>query len=177
MKKILSLILCFVMVLALFSGCGGQTEGTAESTEATQQTGGSLKVLAIGNSFSQDAMQMLYEIATKEGYSEVVVGNLYDSGCTLAEHVQNFAENKGAYGYNTNTMGRWMSQSGQTLLAGLQAEDWDIITLQQGSPDSGIVETYNEDIQKIIDYVNQNKTNPNAKLYWHMTWAYPQNSN
>lgn len=178
MKKILSLILCFVMVLALLSGCGGsgQTESTPETTENVQQSG-SLKVLAIGNSFSQDAMQMLYEIAKKEGYQEVMLGNMYDPGCTLAEHVENLTKDVHAYSYCTNDTGRWISEENVTLLHGLKAEQWDVITLQQGSPDSGVVDTYNEDIQKIIDYVNQNKTNPNAKFYWHMTWAYPQNSN
>ena len=178
MKKILSLILCFVMVLARLSGCGGsgQTESTPETTENVQQ-GGSLKVLAIGNSFSQDAMQMLYEIATKEGYDEVVLGNLYDAGCTLKGHVENLTKNAEAYGYQFNSTGRWVSKSNATLEYGLKAQDWDIITMQQGSPDSGLVETYNEDIQTIVDYVNQNKTNPDAKLYWHMTWAYPQSSN
>lgn len=179
MKKLLSLILCFVMVLALLSGCGGngQTEDTTETTEATQQASGSLKILAIGNSFSQDAMQMLYEIATKEGYGEVVLGNLYDAGCTLAGHVENLTTQARGYNYLTNNTGRWGTTEGVTLEYGLKAQEWDIITLQQGSPDSGLVETYNEDIQTIVDYVNQNKTNPDAKMYWHMTWAYPQSSN
>ena len=178
MKRILSLILCFVMVLALLAGCGGngQTEGTTETTAETLPGDGVLKILAIGNSFSQDAMQMLYEIAKKEGYSEVVLGNLYDAGCTLKGHVENLTTKAGAYSYQFNNTGRWVSTSNTTLEYGLKAQDWDIITLQQGSPDSGLVETYNEDIQTIVDYVNQNKTNPDAKMYWHMTWAYPQNT-
>ena len=175
MKKMIALILTAVLALSVFAGCGGQN--ATEPTETTAPApGGTLKVLAIGNSFSQDAMQMLYEIATKEGYTEVVLGNLYDAGCTLAEHVQNINENKAAYNFWYNNMGTWATKEGQTLLTGLQTEDWDIITLQQGSPDSGVIETYNEDIQTIVDYVNQNKTNPDAKMYWHMTWAYAQDS-
>ena len=149
MKRILSLILCFVMVLALLAGCGGngQTEGTTETTAETLPGDGVLKILAIGNSFSQDAMQMLYEIAKKEGYAEVVLGNLFDAGCTLAGHVENLTTKAGAYSYQFNNTGRWVSTSNTTLEYGLKAQDWDIITLQQGSPDSGLVETYNEDIQ------------------------------
>ena len=180
MKKVLSLILCFVMVLALLCGCGnnGQTEKeTTETTAETVQGDGVLKILAIGNSFSQDATQMLYEIATKEGYEDVVIGNLYDPGCTLKGHVENFTAQIRGYNYWFNDAGRWITTEGVTLEYGLKAQEWDIITMQQGSPDSGLVETYNEDLQTLIDYVNQNKTNPNAKFYWHMTWAYPKNSN
>lgn len=176
MKKIISFVLCAVLTLSLLCGCGGngQTETTPETTE-TPQKSGSLKVLAIGNSFSQDAMQMLYEIATKEGYTEVVLGNLYDPGCTLKGHVENFTTESIAYSFYLNDKGGWGSTK-TTLLYGLQAQEWDIITLQQGSPDSGVVETYNEDLQTLIDYVNKNKTNPDAKLYWHMTWAYAKDS-
>ena len=175
MKKILALLLVAALALSVFAGCGGQP--TAEPTETTAPApSGSLKILAIGNSFSQDAMHMLYEIATKEGYTEVVLGNLYDGGCTLEEHAQYIAENQTAYTFQYNNSGAWDSRKAYTFLAGLQAEQWDIITLQQGSTKSGVVESYNEDIQTIVNYVNQNKTNPNAKMYWHMTWAYPQYS-
>lgn len=177
MKKHISLILCAVMVLALLSGCGTQSAGDTQPPETTAPApAGPLKILAVGNSFSHDAMYMLYEIATKEGYTEVVLGNLYDPGCTLKGHVENFTTDARAYTFWTNSMGGWTSAEGSTLLYGLQAQDWDIITLQQGSPDSGVVETYNEDLQALIDYVNQNKTNPDAKLYWHMTWAYAKDS-
>lgn len=179
MKKLLSLILCFVMVLTLLAGCGGngQTEGSTETTQAVQQEAGPLKILAIGNSFSQDATRMLYEIATKEGYEGVVIGNLYDPGCTLKGHVENFTTMARAYNFYFNDSGNWQTTEGVTLEYGLKAQEWNVITMQQGSPDSGLVATYNEDLQTLIDYVNQNKTNPNAKFYWHMTWSYPQTSN
>lgn len=177
MKKILALCLVAALALSVFAGCGGQPAGGTEPPETTAPApSGSLKILAIGNSFSQDAMQMLYEIAIQEGYTEVVLGNLYDAGCTLEEHVQNIEQSKTAYNFWYNSLGGWETRAAHTLLGGLQAEEWDIITLQQGSPASGVIDTYNEDIQTIVDYVNQNKTNPNAKMYWHMTWAYAKDS-
>lgn len=27
-------------------------------------------------------------------------------------------------------------------------------------------------LANIVNFVNENKTNVNAKIYWHMTWAY-----
>ena len=43
-----------------------------------------LRVLAIGNSFSVDAMEYLYQIAKDAGVEQVILGNLRVSGCTVA---------------------------------------------------------------------------------------------
>ena len=45
--------------------------------------------------------------------------------------------------------------------------------LQQGSPVSGVESSYNEDLTNLIAYV---KERSDAKLVWHMTWAYQQDS-
>ena len=45
-----------------------------------------LKVLAIGNSFSQDAVeQYLYELAAAQGDS-LIIGNAYIGGCPIERH-------------------------------------------------------------------------------------------
>ena len=44
------------------------------------------KILAIGNSFSVDAMQHLWEILNGEGYTDFVLGNLYIGGCSIDGH-------------------------------------------------------------------------------------------
>ena len=37
-------------------------------------------------------------------------------------------------------------------------------------------DTYEPYLSNLIEYINTNKTNPNAKILWHMTWAYQQDS-
>lgn len=138
--------------------------------------GKTLKVLAIGNSFSNNTTQYLYDVAKAEGMTDVVIGRLYISGCTLALHVENARQNKPAYIYYKNNSGKWNQMESATLLYALQDEDWDIITMQQGSGTSGKAETYSASINELVTYVNANKTNPNAQLVWHMTWAYQQGS-
>ena len=76
--------------------CGDKVE---ESLAAVK----SLKVLAIGNSFSDDAMQYVYEVATDAGIEKVTLGKLYIGGCSLATHLSNAKENKSAYDYKVNT--------------------------------------------------------------------------
>ena len=36
-----------------------------------------IRILAIGNSFSQNAMAQLYQIAADLGYEDIVLGNMY----------------------------------------------------------------------------------------------------
>ena len=56
-----------------------------------------IKILAIGNSFSQDAIeQYFWELAEAEGI-RVVVGNLYFGGCSLEGHLSFLKEGKSVY--------------------------------------------------------------------------------
>ena len=58
-----------------------------------------LRVLAIGNSFSQDAVeQNLYEIAAEDG-KVFVIGNMYIGGCSLERHINNALTDKRDYDY------------------------------------------------------------------------------
>lgn len=181
MKKIIALLLAALMLLGMTACGGSEAAPTTEATEVPSTnpptTIKSLKVLAIGNSFSVDAMEHLYAIAKAEGVEEIVLGNLYIGGCSLKTHATNAAEDKAAYKYYKNTTGEWaLSPMEATLLKGLQDEDWDIITMQQNSGNSGLTDTYEPFMTDLVNYVNENKTNPNAKLYWHMTWAYQGDS-
>ena len=133
-------------------------------------------MLAIGNSFSDNTVQYLYDIAVAEGMTDVMVARLYIPGCSLAMHLENAETNAPAYTYYKNESGVWKETEAASMLYALQDEQWDIITMQQSSGNSGIAETYYASIEQLVKYVNENKTNPNARLVWHMTWAYQQGS-
>ena len=148
------------------------TEKPMEQPEMIPQ---SIKILAIGNSFSEDATQYLWDIMHDAGIEEVVIGNLYIGGCSLDTHWENMSKNKNAYTFYYNDSGKWETNKDKSILHALQLEDWDYITIQQVSQDSGNPQTISN-LQNILDYVNTNKTNADAKIYWHMTWAYQFNS-
>ena len=136
-----------------------------------------LRILAIGNSFSEDAMWHLWDILDNAiendaiDYEYISLGNLRKSSCTLDTHWSNIENNTGAYNYYTNTNGEWSYVSSYALETALTSQQWDIITIQQESGNSGVPTSYSN-LANIVDYVNTNKTNENAKIYWHMTWAY-----
>ncbi len=181
MKKVFCILFATLLCAPLLVACGGptvpdNTTGTTEAaptidTAAALSDGKTLKVLAVGNSFSNDTTAFLYDIATAEGVTDVVIGRLYISGCTVAMHLENAQANAPAYEYSKNTSGSWKSIQSATLEYALQDESWDIITVQQGSSPSGIVETYSG-LSDLVRYINDKKSNPNARLVWHMTWAY-----
>ena len=134
-----------------------------------------LKVLAVGNSFSVDAMEYLWGICNDGGIENIVLGNLYIGGCSLDTHWSKISSNANAYKYYKNTSGKWTSTDDTALYDALVDEDWDIITVQQASQNSGKPETYSK-LNSILNYLRVNCTNENAEFYWHMTWAYQSDS-
>ena len=68
-----------------------------------------LRVLAIGNSFSRDAVeQNLHELGTADGVV-LIVGNMYIAGCSLERHYNNAVGDAAAYEY-CNLHGLWSAQ-------------------------------------------------------------------
>ena len=143
-------------------------------TEPTWDEDGVLRILTIGNSFSDDTMQYMYDIAKSAGVGKVELGNLYIGGCTLATHIANAREDKGAYEYRQNTKGVWSTTANFKMSKALSSKKWDFISMQQASGSSGLAVTY-KDLDYLINYVREN-ANPDATLVWNMTWAYQQDS-
>ena len=148
------------------SACG---DSRTEAIPATK----TLKVLAIGNSFSSDATEYLWNIAKDGGVEKIIIGNLYIGGCALDKHYSNIKANSGAYKYYKNTNGRWTETANVSVQKGLADEEWDIVTVQQASGSSGVENSY-APLPKILDFLAENE--PNADVYWHLTWAYQGNS-
>lgn len=135
-----------------------------------------IKILAIGNSFSQDAVESyLDDLALSSGV-RLIVGNLSIGGCSLETHWINANGNIADYSYRKITEGVSATLSSQTLLYGIKDEDWDYITFQQVSYNSGIYKTYFPYLTNLVQYVKNNATNANVKFAMHQTWAYATNS-
>ncbi len=129
-----------------------------------------MKVLSIGNSFSQDAHRYLHELANHNGDSLKTV-NLYIGGCSLRTHYINMLENKSAYlfehnGQNTNIY--------VSIKQALISDEWDYVTLQQVSSKSAFFDTYQPYIEALSDYIK--KYSPHSKILIHQTWAYEDGS-
>ena len=130
-----------------------------------------LRILAIGNSFSQDALeQNLWELFDAEGIP-VIIGNLYIGGCTLQRHYNNSLGNIPDYRYRKVVDGVRTDMPGYTLEMGLADEPWDVVSLQQASGVSGLYETFQPYLKGLIGFV-KSRTREGVRLVWHQTWAY-----
>lgn len=129
-----------------------------------------MKVLSIGNSFSQDAQKYLHRLAKQDGV-ELKTVNLYIGGCSLQRHYLNMLDDNAAYDFEFNGEKTGIKVSIRQALA---SDDWDFITLQQASHFSGRYETYSPYIESLAGFVR--KYCPHAKILIHQTWAYEDGS-
>lgn len=148
------------------------TEYTTTTKDKSQ--GKAIRILAIGNSFSVDAMNNhLFQIFESAGYTDITLGNLYIGGCALDTHYNNLTNNTAAYTFYLNTDGVWEQRASTNTGTGFAAAQWDVVTIQQVSSDSGRPHTY-ANLKKALEIIKQKE--PRAKIFWHMTWAYQQDS-
>ena len=129
-----------------------------------------MKILSIGNSFSQDAQRYLYRLAKKAGDTFKTV-SLDIGGCTLRKHYLNALEDKVGYAFEYNGENTGLAVSIKQLLI---SEDWDVITFQQASDLSAHYETYTPYLENLVEYIK--KYCPHSKIYIHQTWAYEDGS-
>lgn len=140
----------------------------------TENIGNAVKILAIGNSFTVDGTAYLYDMLTDAGIENVVLERLQIGGCSLDTHWTNISENKSSYSCTLYTK-EGMSSTASSINYAISEYDWDFITIQQVSQYAGMPDSYGN-LHNILEFLDQNKTNEDAKIFWQMTWAYQQNS-
>ncbi|MFT3751544.1 MAG: DUF4886 domain-containing protein [Paludibacter sp.] len=135
-----------------------------------------IKILAIGNSFSEDAAESYVDDLAKADGVQLIIANMYIGGCSLETHWNNAATNSAAYSYRKIVNGVKTTLSNKTLQEAITDESWDYITFQQVSQYSGKYATYFPYLPNLLNYVKGLATNPNVKYCMHRTWAYATNS-
>lgn len=137
---------------------------------------GSLKILTIGNSYSDDAMEYVYNVAKSLGIENVEVANLRANSCSLATHLSNAQNDTGYYMYRYwgdgdskwTDQGNWNTNGTYKISTAVTDADWDYIVFQQVSTSSTNASTY-DDLNALIAIVEE--LNPTARYAWHMTWG------
>jgi hypothetical protein len=141
-----------------------------------------LKILFVGNSFSDNMIHELYPIAKAFGLKKVKFCNLYIGGCTIETHYNNLISGAKSYVFrevSDNTNGEIISTYDVDLDYGFKNDTWDYISFQQASHMSGIEESYNLDYIKALGDKAMSMckvNNPKLKFLWHMTWAYQKDA-
>lgn len=133
------------------------------------------RILAIGNSFSQDAIeQNLYELALAQG-DTLIIGNAYIPGCQIDLHNKNISDGSASYSYRKVVDGVKTTTDKSSLWTIIDDEPWDVISLQQASHVSGLKSTY-ANLPSLKAEVMKRMPNKDAEIIWHMTWAYAKDA-
>lgn len=135
---------------------------TAFSAEPT--SGKTVRLLTIGNSFSQNATRFLGDLARSKG-DTLVQRSANVGGASLELHwskVEAFEADP------QDKRGRYVT--GKSLREELDSGPWDVVTIQQASIKSHDVTTYRPFAKQLAEYVERHA--PTATLMIHQTWAY-----
>ena len=130
-----------------------------------------MKVLSIGNSFSTDAHTYVPSLAAAVG-EKLTLCNLFIAGCSIEDHYRNYIDENEDYAYECylpDEIGM-IRPEGIALHEAVEDDDWDVITLQQCSPLSGVKESYKPYMAELAAYCRL--MHPEAKIMLHQTWAY-----
>lgn len=156
------------------------TDGAIEDSceiKVEKSENAAIRILAIGNGFSEDAVEhYLFNLAKQAGI-KIVIGDLYLKDASLEMHYQNVIDNKDAYQLRLiDQFGNKSNTSNVSIKDVIISEDWDYISVQQVVAESGQPQTYTVPFPKLLDSLKNFATNPQVKYIFHQTWAYEQSS-
>ena len=131
-----------------------------------------LKVLMIGNSFSGSVLTYLPSIVKVDPENTLEIAQCGIAGCTMKRHCMEFEKSEKDPDYKpyfTNLKFPDRKTRKASLQELLKANQWDIVTIQQGSYESWQPKTfvYAKDLIGII-----RKYLPKAEIVIQQTWAY-----
>ena len=164
-------ICIFLLSVVLSAGTIGAQEYITVKDIGYLHAPDTIRLLAIGNSFSEDAVENnLWELLDAAGIP-AVIGNLYIGGCTLERHYNNAMADAPAYRYRKVVNGNTLERQGTRLSEALAEEKWTHVSFQQASGLSGLYATYDPYLTGMVRYV-KGFVPEGTTLVFHQTWAY-----
>ncbi len=136
-------------------------EAPSEKSEAPQKH---VRILSVGNSFSQNATLHLDGLVQAAGH-RLTHRQLSIGGASLQLHASKAA----AFEKNPEDVtARY--PTGESLQQALQSEAWNFVTIQQRSIQSHDIASYHPYAEQLADIIHRYA--PQANLLVHQTWAY-----
>lgn len=135
-----------------------------------------LKVLMIGNSFSLSVMRELPNIADAQNEYALDITSMYIGGCSLERHIREHETAKQDPTHRPYKIDRYVTGQGRlkrvpcNLIEMLDAQKYDVITIQEASPRSLEKNGWDQYGDKLVAIVREKQ--PQAKLLLHQTWSY-----
>ncbi len=127
--------------------------------------GKTVNVLAVGNSFSRNALHYFDDIVKASG-NQTISSNAYIGGCDFERHMRH----ADAFEADPSDPAGRPYPGGKSLKELLTAQAWDYVTIQQVSHKSYQLATYHPHADRLIAMIR--KYAPQAAIVIHETWAY-----
>ena len=135
-----------------------------------------LKVLVIGNSFSDCVGRYLPRIVKDSGH-KLKLTSAYIGGCSLAQHSSNLAAAEKDPSLSPYRITVWDSEEPDkpqvrkgNVYELLTKNQYDVITVQQGGSRAPFRETFHPHLENVLGYVR--RFQPKAEIVFQQTWSY-----
>lgn len=133
----------------------------------------SWRLLCIGNSYSRDAVEKyLYPLVVADG-DDIRIVNIFKTGASLVDTYGTIVGDSIYPESHHIVDGVWSARYNVTAAA-LLNDEWDFISIQQNSFNSGYYNTFSN-IPAILQEIKE-RTNGHGEVLYHQTWSYAQNS-
>ncbi len=135
-----------------------------------------VRILAVGNSFSEDALDTYFHGLCRAAGKKVIVGNMIIGGCTIDRHMLDARADSADYRFRrTGLNGTQITVDRVRPSQGIGSDCWDYVSFQQASGLSGHYDSYAA-LPALIAFVDSLVAGQ-PRYMWHQTWAYAPGSN
>lgn len=171
--------LMVVLMTATMASCKESEEEYPESSSQEtsleyQIQNAEYRILAIGNSFLEDATRHLPRLMKEQKESSVLFCRLHKNSSSLKDHWNNLQNDEPCYELYYACNGSWYQKDEKVNInQAIAMADWDAVTFQQLSNYSGMPDSYIPYLPNLIEIVQKKPKKP--KIVWHQTWSYSSN--
>ena len=188
MSKLICAFLCLALIATIgFAPMGAYAEEETDMSETTEPR--PLKILAIGNSYTNNATEYISRIAESMGL-DIHAASLYKDGCMVQGHIERYEayEELGhdAYYASSNTIkyihlnvNGVANTSILSMQEAIASDDWDFIVMHQAPNSCDKLEKYwteeNPDLVTLYNYIQTElKKNNNTKceIVFNQGWSF-----
>lgn len=135
----------------------------------------SVNILAIGDSYTEDAVAYLPQMLREAGVTTVKIATLTQKNTSLQRLVESVKSKEKDFILATSVEGGGFHYYPRqvSLVEGLTSGDkWDYVVLQQQMELSDNYATYQPYLNELLSIVLQH--HPESEIAWHLVWAYGQ---
>lgn len=175
-------IFIILLIILICTSCSNDEidhiELTAPINVTLPKNPKTLNILAIGNSFTEDATTLLPSILEDLDIKNVTLGRLtYNSG-SLENHYMFYNNKSNVYQFSITENNIWNDISNTySINEAIKYTDWDIIVIQQASYKAGIYNSFQPYLNGLLNNIYRDCHNKNVVFGWHLTWSYSTDCN